>query len=110
MKSTPLYILIGILLAVITYLLFSRPPEPLPDTHQQTIDSLQVQIDSLRKEETEIREQLKTDSVDAAKAIAEKNIRIAGLKKRIQNANTIHDLPVPALDSLVRIMYGSDAI
>lgn len=105
-------ILIIVLAGVIVYLILTRPEPDTPPKvveSQKKVDSLQVEIDSLIRERERLIEQLRRDSTESARIIKQKDVKIARLNSRI-NELDIKSLPVPELDSIVRNLYGPDAV
>lgn len=105
-------IMIIALAGLACYLFLTRPDPPAPlqvIEKEKKIEDLQNMFDSLARENRRLREKWKSDSARSSRLIKEKDVRIASLKKRLDEPD-IKSLPAAELDSIVRVMYGADAV
>jgi predicted ATP-grasp superfamily ATP-dependent carboligase len=91
-------IMIIALAGLACYLFLTRPDPPAPlqvIEKEKKIEDLQNRFDSLARENRRLREKWKSDSARSSRLIKEKDVR---------------SLPAAELDSIVRVMYGADAV
>lgn len=107
------HILLIILVGALVYFWITWP-KPKPDErvkeYQQVIDDQRIIIDSLQKEVVSVESTIKEQAKEAVELRKRYERTIAKQRQQLKENETIHQLPTPELDSIVRELYGKGAI